>query len=137
MNRNNFYFMVFVFIAALFGTGNASAQAQYEIKEMTPEVKTSLDNRKARFEQLKALKSAGVVGENNHGYVEVLKDESGAKELADSENKDRRMIYKTIEEQNHLSGAIATIEKVFAQVQRDKAGAGDKIQNEQGDWIAK
>ncbi len=121
----------------LLGLWASFAQAQYEIKEMTPEVKGALENRRNRFDQLKALKAQGIIGENNRGYVEVLSDGPASRELAEQENKDRSLIYRTIEEQNNLSNALETIEKVFAQVQRDKASPGDKIQTEDGQWTTK
>ena len=113
------------------------AEAKYEIKVMTPEVKTALDNRKGRYDRLKAFKSQGVVGENNRGYVELLTHQEDAEQLVNAENADRKIIYRAIEEQNNLSNAQNAIEKVFAQVQRDKAGSGDKIQTEDGRWITK
>ena len=116
---------------------NIFAEGKYDIKEMTPEVKTALENRRSRFDQLRDLKAKGLVGENNSGYVEVLGNDPSARSLVDSENNDRRVIYKAIEVQNYLSGALETIEKVFAQVQRDKAGPGDKIQTEDGRWVTK
>ena len=79
------------------------AQAQYNIKEMTPEVQAALEARKARYEQLRSLKDKGSIGENNHGYVEALGDDTEAKALAEAENKDRKFIYKTIEQQNNKS----------------------------------
>ena len=116
---------------------NIFAEGKYDIKEMTPEVQAALENRRSRFDQLKDLKAQGIVGENNRGYVEVLGNDFSARSLVDSENNDRRVIYKTIEVQNNLSGALETIEKVFAQVQRDKASSGDKMQNEDGAWVVK
>ena len=110
---------------------------QYDIKEMTPEVKTALESRKDRFEELRQLKASGVVGENNRGYVEALLNDAAAKTLVDAENQDRKTIYQTIEQQNNLTDALGTIEKVFADVQRGKAGPGDKIQDESGSWTAK
>jgi uncharacterized protein YdbL (DUF1318 family) len=115
----------------------ACAEAKYSIKQMTPEVQSALNNRRDRFEQLRQLKHAGAVGENNHGYVEVLNKEGDAQSLASAENNDRRVIYQTIAEQNGLQGALDTIETVFAQVQRDKADSGDKIQDSNGQWSVK
>ena len=126
-----------LFTAFLFLSLVSVLQAQYEIQEMTPEVKTALENRKDRFDQLKSFKGQGVLGENNRGYIEVLTNNPEAKALAESENKDRKFIYKTIEEQNNLTDALETIEKVFGQVQRDKASPGDKIQQEDGQWVQK
>lgn len=111
--------------------------AQYEIKEMTPEVKAALENRRNRFEELQAFEARGVLGENNHGYIEVLEDDSRARALAEAENKDRKLIYQTIEQQNNLTNALETIEKVFAEVQREKASPGKKIQLEDGRWVTK
>ena len=113
------------------------AEGQYNIKEMTPEVQAALDNRRDRFDQLRSLKAKGIIGENNHGYVELLSQDAVAQNLVDAENRDRGLIYKTIETQNNLSDALGTIEKVFAQVQREKASPGDKIQDENGNWVSR
>ena len=112
--------------------------AQYDIKEMTPGVKAALDSRRDRFDQLHQLKEQGAVGENNHGYIEVLNGDAQAQSLADAENKDRKFIYQTIVEQNNLpADAISTVESIFAQVQRDKANTGESIQSEDGQWTKK
>ena len=112
--------------------------AKYDIKEMTPEVKSALDARRARYDQLTALKAEGKVGENNRGYVEALGSGGGAADVVAAENKDRKAIYNTIVTQNGLTAdSLETIEKVFAQVQRDKAASGDSIQDESGNWKKK
>ncbi len=110
--------------------------ASYDIKEMTPEVKSALDGRRNRFDELKSLKAQGAIGENNQGYVEALKTEGQS--VVDAENRDRRFIYTTIVSQNGLpADALGTVEAVFAQVQRDKAASGDKIQDVSGSWTTK
>lgn len=127
----------FLVIMAAAACSNAWA-ASYDIKEMTPEVKAALDARRGRFDELASLKAKGKVGENNHGYVEVLSAGDGADAVVASENRDRKAIYNTIVSQNGLpSDALATVEKVFAQVQRDKAASGDSIQDESGAWNKK
>ena len=78
-----------------------------------------------------------MIGENNRGYVEVLKSDAQAESIATAENANREVIYQTIAEQNGLSEEIATIEKVFAQVQHEKADPGEMIQQENGEWVAK
>jgi uncharacterized protein YdbL (DUF1318 family) len=114
-----------------------SAQGQYQIREMTDELKTALENRRQRYEALKAMKGRGLIGENNRGYLDVLSDQEGAQRLTSEENRDRRTIYEAIAEQNDLTQASGTIEKVFAQVQRDKAETGEMIQMENGQWTKK
>jgi uncharacterized protein len=114
------------------------AAGAYDIKEMTPPVKAALEGRKARYADLKALKKQGAVGETNRGYVKALEAVSGAGDIAEAENADRKVIYKAILEQNGLlESELVTVEKVFAQVQRDKAESGEKIQDEGGAWIVK
>ncbi|MBF0485840.1 MAG: DUF1318 domain-containing protein [Candidatus Omnitrophica bacterium] len=129
-------FVSMVLILAFCGV--ALAQGAYSIKEKTPAVQAALENRKARFPQLKALKAEGVLGENNRGYVEALGGGADAKSLAAAENTDRKFIYQTIVEQNNLdAGALSTVEGVFAGVQRDKASSGEKIQDAGGNWVTK
>ncbi len=126
-------FMSCVLICAAVTT--ASAQATYDIKEMTPEVKSALDSRKARFAELKALKTQGAVGENNRGYVQMLGGGKPVEALVAAENKDRKLVYETIVVQNKLApGALATVESVFGRVQRDKAESGEKVQDASGRW---
>ena len=126
-----------LFLLALAFAVPAFAEGKYSIKEMTPEVQSALDNRRDRFEQLRTLKASGAVGENNQGYVQVLKQADGSDSLVAAENSDRKVIYQTIAQQNGLENAVGTIESVFAQVQRDKAAAGEQIQTEDGRWTAK
>lgn len=116
---------------------NVKAEGTYSLKEMTPAIQQALENRRDRFEALKALKVKVEIGENNRGYLESFVDSKDVKAMVDAENADRKVIYSAIAEQNALTGAVDVIEKVFGQVQRDKALPGDKIQNESGAWIIK
>ena len=135
MNARTMSLFVFLFLTL---TTTVFAQPAYNIKELTPEVKAALDSRKARFEELRTFKSKSVIGENSKGYVDVLEKSDDAQALADAENNDRKFIYQAIVEQNELSAdSLATIEGVFAQVQRDKAASGDKVQTEDGSWVSK
>lgn len=111
---------------------------QYDIKEMTPAVQNAISGRQARYTDIQSLKSSGVLGENNRGYVEVLQPSGNAGMTAEAENRDRKTIYQTIAEQNNLGKAgIATIEAIFAEVIRGKAQSGDSVQLPSGEWIKK
>lgn len=134
MIKNILFVAIFAFVC-VGGACESFAEGKYSIKEMTPAVQSALDNRRDRFDQLRQLKSAGSLGETNRGYVKAL--DASASSVADAENRDRATIYQTIAEQNGLGGAVATIESVFGEVQRGKAEAGDKIQNEDGAWVTK
>lgn len=112
--------------------------AKYDIKEMTPAIEQALQNRQSRYSQIQQLKDGGVLGEDNQGYVKVLKSLPEADAIASTENADRRTIYNAIVEQNSLgAGGLAQVETVFAEVQRDKARSGDSIQLPSGDWAKK
>ena len=141
MFRKISIFLIFFFSASMMSmpplTFIVSAGEQYTIKEMTPEVMSALGNRRNRYDELEKLKQQGKIGENNRGYVEVFSDEENIKTLVEAENRDRKIIYQTIADQNNLKEALGTIEKVFAQTQRDNAEPGSKIQLKDGRWIVK
>ncbi len=125
----------FLMAAVMLSVATGAFAQAYNIKEMTPAVQASLEARKARFSELKAQKAAHTVGENNRGYVEALGGGAEVKALVAAENKDRKMIYQAIVDQNDLgAGALATVEQVFAGVQRSKAEPGEKVQSENGSW---
>ena len=128
---------VFVMVAIVPSRPDVFAAQKYTIKEMTPGVMSALENRRNRYDELAALKRQGKIGENNRGYLEAFSGEEEIKTLVEAENRDRKTIYQTIAEQNNLQDAIDTIEKVFAQTQRDNAETGDKIQTQDGRWVTK
>lgn len=135
--RNPGILGILMILAATLTPLSAGAEAKYSLKEMTPEVSAALDARRARFDNLAELKSKGMVGEDDHGYVKALVSAPDVEAVVDAENKDRKFVYTTIAEQNNLAGEMAIIEKVFAEVQRDKAKPGEKIQADSGQWITK
>lgn len=125
--------LIFALVCA--AAGFVSAESKYDIKEMTPAVKSALDGRKARFAQLKDLKAKGQIGETNRGYVQKLGGGKEVDAVVAAENKDRKAVYEAIVQQNSLgAGALATVEAVFAGVQRDKAEPGEKVQDASGRW---
>jgi len=127
--------LVIVLFSAIALTQAAWA-GSYDIKEMTSEIQQALSGRQARYGQLKQLKASGAIGESNEGYVEALSG-SGAS-IASAENADRRVIYSAIVQQNNLgANGLAQVQKVFAEVQRDKAAPGESIQLPGGNWTKK
>jgi len=138
MFRKVSIFLMFFFVASMVSIApsiqTVFAAEKYTIKEMTPQVMSALENRRSRYDELAKLKQEGRVGENNRGYVEAFSSDGNSKSLVEAENRDRKTIYQTIADQNNLQGAIGTIEKVFAQTQRDNAESGEKIQFEDGQW---
>lgn len=128
---------ILVILAAALAPLPVWAEAKYSLKEMTPEVNAALEARRGRFDNLADLKAKGMVGENNRGYLQALVSDPDVESLVAAENKDRILVYATIAGQNDLTGELGTIEKVFADVQHEKAKPGDKIQDAGGQWVAK
>ncbi|MEI7998244.1 MAG: YdbL family protein [Candidatus Omnitrophota bacterium] len=135
MKRITTLFLAFMMIAS--SVLLADEGKKYSIKTKTPEVQRALDARKSRFSELHSLKVAGTVGENNRGYVEVLKSDVKAKALVAAENRDRAFIYKTIAQQNELDGELSSIETTFGAVKRERAKSGEMVQTEDGRWVQK
>jgi uncharacterized protein len=137
MNKFKTVCLLLGLFSILSGEIKLYAAAKYDIKQMTPQVEQALEARRGRFDKLKEFKKQGIVGENNRGYVEVLGGGGEAAGLVAQENRDRKVIYQAIAEQNGLQSQLDVIEKVFAQVQREKAQPGEKIQSEDGHWTGK
>ena len=109
--------------------------ADYDFKELTPEIKKALQDRQARYAELQNLKHEGMIGENNKGYVTDLQNSSAAGPITAAENRDRRIIYEALATQNKLGGkGLLAVQKAFAEVQHEKAGPGDMVQSSSGDW---
>ncbi len=137
MLKKQFFLVAFFLIFCLAGSHSLFA-AQYDIKEITPEIQKALSNRQARFGELQNWKSQGTIGETNQGFVKALKGIPAAVSLTDEENKDRNVIYRAIVDQNQLgSSGFAKVKAVFADVQREKAKTGDYLQDLNGEWNQK
>ncbi len=95
----------------------AAFAANYDIREMTPEVREALAGRQARYSELQSAKRAGAVRENSEGLV------SGSGGLVNAENHDRMVIYQTIATQNNLGPAgLSQIKRAFSETIREREG---------------
>ncbi len=94
---------------------------------------------KARLRQrlpaIVALKTAGVVGENNQGYLTILKPSTDKKDLVDAENQDRRTIYEAIAKQQKTTSELVGQRRALQIA--EKADPGEWIQNAKGGWARK
>ena len=107
------FIIIYISVLNLAYTQSIFADGTYDIKKMTPEIKSALENRRSRYNELRDLKQKNIIGENNRGYLKLLVQDNTAKILVDNENKDRRLIYTKILEQNNLDkDTMSTIEKV-------------------------
>ncbi len=121
-----FYAMIALFTLLIFSAeGNCFAGAN-DIKARMQE----------RLPNIVKLKSAGLVGENNKGYLEFVpgaaKKEAG---VITAENNDRKKVYSAIAKQQ---GATAEVvgERRAIQIGQ-KASSGEWLQNKSGKWYKK
>jgi uncharacterized protein YdbL (DUF1318 family) len=88
-----------------------------------------------RLPAIVALKAAGVVGENNQGYLTILKQPTDKKALVDAENQDRRMIYEAIAKQQKTTPELVGQRRAMQIAEKSDPGA--MIQDAKGNWIRK
>jgi uncharacterized protein YdbL (DUF1318 family) len=93
------------------------------------------DRFKERLPLIVELKSEGVIGENNEGYLEFVGNVKKREDVVRSENADRRLVYEKIAESENT-----TVEKVGrrrALQLRELAKPGDWLQGDDGEWMRK
>ena len=116
-----------LFLASLFLTttilaGNALAAS---LKE----------RMKARLPQIIQLKTEGIIGENNRGFLELRHQNAAATTLISAENQDRQTVYNAIAQQQHTIPKIVG-QRRAAQIAA-RAAAGTWLQNSNGEWYKK
>lgn len=87
---------------------------------------------RARLPELVALKADGIIGENNHGYLTILKAPSDKEALVTAENNDRRKIYAAIAKKQKTTPALVGQRRAL-QIAK-KAVPGTMIQGRDGQW---
>ena len=127
--------VILVFLAL----GNLSCREHGYRLQKTPVVQKVLNNRKSRVHELQVIKAKGLIGENNKGFIEILKPvQPKEKSLVEAENHDRKFIYDTVVTQNHLgTKGLTKTEEDFAKTHRARAKKMDLIQTASGEWVQK
>ena len=112
-----------------------------EIRTQTPELMRHIESRRARFGELQQWKGRGCAGETNQGLLEARPGQgcSGAVAgLIGTENADRQFIYDTLMQQNNIPARDAPrVRAAFAKANRDRAQAGEWVQQDNGQWARK
>ncbi len=94
------------------------------------------ERMKARAPAILNLKTQGLVGENNRGYLEMRGAGSGdAAALVEAENEDRRLVYKAIAAKT--GGSVEQVGQRAAARRAEVAGRGEWVQKPSGDWFQK
>ena len=121
-----FYAMIALFTLLIFSAeGNCFAGAN--------DIKARMQQR---LPDIVKLKSAGLVGENNKGYLEFVpgaaKKDAGT---VSAENNDRKTVYNAIAKQQGATGEAVGKRRAI-QIGK-KASSGEWLQNESGKWYKK
>lgn len=88
-----------------------------------------------RLPKILELKSAGIVGENNQGFLAFVGDHRQEQAVVDAENRDRRLVYAAIAKQQGTTAAVVGQRRALQIAQ--KAGAGAWLQDAGGKWYRK
>ncbi len=90
---------------------------------------------KERLPKIIELKSQGIIGENNQGYLEFVGSTRQMQDLVDAENRDRRSVYEGIARQQGTT--VQTVGQRRALQLKDLANPGDWVQDDAGRWYRK
>jgi uncharacterized protein len=81
------------------------------------------------------LKSKGIIGENNQGYLEFIGSVRQMQDVVDAENMDRLAVYREIAGQQGTT--VQTVGQRRALQLKDLANPGDWVQDDIGRWYRK
>lgn len=90
---------------------------------------------KARLPVINALKADGIIGENNRGYLEFIKNNKSKADVVISENQDRKKVYSAIAKQQ--GATVELVGKRRAKQIAERANPGHWIQDGSGNWYQK
>jgi uncharacterized protein len=116
--------MVCLLVAGLILSFTGSAWAQ--------DIKTRM---RSRLPVIVSLKAKGIVGENNQGYLSVLKQPADKQATITAENQDRRKIYAAIAKKQGTTPELVGQRRAL-QIAK-KADPGTMVQDAGGKWRKK
>ena len=90
---------------------------------------------KNRLPLIKQLKSQGIVGENNKGYLQFVGGNKAKADVVAAENKDRKTVYTAIAKQQGTTAELVGKRRAL-QIAK-KAAPGEWVQDAGGKWIQK
>jgi uncharacterized protein YdbL (DUF1318 family) len=129
----------------LLPAGEAAAQEVADPGISNPAIRRIIESRAARIGELSRFKASGAIGENNKALLEArdlqqlqLADRAAAQKLIKAENDDREAMFKEIAAATGASpDSMPQIRTTYAETLRQKAKAGEWIQQPGGEWVKK
>ena len=99
---------------------------------MAENLETVQERMKARIPVIEELKTRGLIGENNRGYIEFVGSRKEKESDVQAENQDRKIVYQAIAQKTATSED--QVGKRRAQKIGENAPAGVLLQNAAGQW---
>jgi uncharacterized protein YdbL (DUF1318 family) len=93
------------------------------------------ERMKERLPAIADLKSKGIIGENNSGYLGYVTSNRVNEALIAAENKDRKSIYAYFAKQQNTT--LEKVELIQAKRKAERAKPGEFIQTPDGKWVKK
>jgi uncharacterized protein YdbL (DUF1318 family) len=90
---------------------------------------------KTRLPVIEALKSQGIIGENNRGYLAFVGDQREKEAVVNAENEDRKIVYQALAKRENVP--VERLEALRAKNLAAKADPGEWVQNASGEWYQK
>lgn len=96
------------------------------------DIKTRIKNR---LPQIIELKAAGIIGENNQGFLAFIGGNKSEQALVEAENNDRQLVYNAIAKQQGTTADVVGRRRALQIA--NKAKPGEWIQDTGGKWAQK
>ena len=90
---------------------------------------------KNRLPVIKKLKSQGIVGEDNAGFLQFVGDKKASADVVAAENKDRQSVYEAIAKQQGTTAELVGRRRALQNQKR--AEPGEWVQDASGQWQQK
>jgi uncharacterized protein YdbL (DUF1318 family) len=123
MNQKRYLWFVATVVAGVF---------LFSASAFCADIKARMKDRLPRIIELKA---AGVIGEDNQGYLAFIGANQSEKALVDAENQDRQLVYGAIAKQQGTTAAVVGQRRALQIA--DNAKPGEWLQDAGGKWVQK
>jgi uncharacterized protein YdbL (DUF1318 family) len=93
------------------------------------------DRMLQRLPAIADLKTKGIIGEDNRGYLGYVTGNRPMEDVIAAENADRKTVYEIFARQQNTD--LDVVETVQGARKAEKANPGEFYQNREGQWIKK
>ena len=93
------------------------------------------DRMVQRLPVIADLKTKGIIGEDNRGYLGFVSGNRVMEDIIAAENNDRKTVYGIFAKQQNTS--LEVVETIQGARKAEKANSGEFYQNREGQWVRK